>query len=465
MDHNKEQIKETIREQQQFFEQGKTKDISFRINQLKKLQKLITENEDSILEALKSDMGKAYQEGYLTELVPVLEEIKHSLNHIRSWSKTQKVKTSLLQGFAQNYILPEPYGSVLIMGPWNYPFHLIFAPLVGAIAAGNCAVVKPSEFTPHTSSLIKELGEKYFPANFISVIEGEKETSQFLLEENFDYIFFTGSTQVGKIVMKYAAENLTPVTLELGGKSPCIVNKDIEVEQAASKIIWGKFVNAGQTCIAPDYLYVHKEIKSQMVEALQKSIEKFYGDNPQKSRDYPRIINQRHFERLTQLIREDLIVHGGEFDSADLYIAPTLIDNVSWEDHIMQEEIFGPILPIIEYEKINEVIRGVKSSGKPLALYLFTNDSKTENTILRELSFGGGTINNVFTHFTSLNLPFGGVGNSGMGAYHGKASFDTFTHYKSISKNFLPLDAQSLLHPPYSENKLSLIKKALRLRS
>ncbi len=456
-------IDEALKKQSLFFEAGKTKNISFRIKQLKNLRRAVMENEEDILAALQKDMGKASFEAYLTEITLVLEEIRYTLQNIRKWSKRQKVKTPLINFLSRSYLYPEPYGVVLIIGPWNYPFQLIFAPLIGAMVAGNCAVLKPSEFTTHTSELIGRLVGEYFDEGFVTVIEGDKETNQKLLAKKFDYIFFTGSINVGKIVMKAAAEHLTPVTLELGGKSPCIVDSDSDLNSAATKIAWGKFVNAGQTCIAPDYVYVHSKVKQRFIVLLKDSIVKFYGDNPQQSSDYPRIINQTHFHRLMGLLKKGTIRTGGETNEQELYMAPTIIDNVTWNDPVMQEEIFGPVLPILEYSSLNEVTDAIKKFNKPLALYLFTNNKKTEREVLHEASFGGGCVNNIFMHLSSPHLPFGGVGASGMGAYHGKASFDTFSHYKSILKSSTTFDLQSVKYPPY-KNRLPLLKKAMRLR-
>ncbi len=463
MVNNADRIKQALHAQKAFFYAGKTKEVDFRVTQLKNLRQAILDNEEEILDALNRDMGKAPFEAHLTEITPVLEEIRNALNNVRTWAKPQKVKTPFYHFFSRSYIYPEPYGLTLILGPWNYPFHLIFTPLVGAMAAGNCAVLKPSSMTPHTSSLISRLVAKYFEANYVAVMEGKKEESQLLLKEKFDYIFFTGSVNVGKIVMKAAAEHLTPVTLELGGKSPCIIDEDAHISSAAEKIIWGKFINAGQTCIAPDYLYVHRKVRPQLMELMKSSIKKFYGVNPQNSPDYPRIINEKHFQRLSALLEEGAILAGGETDPADLYLAPTIVGEINWDNKVMQEEIFGPILPVLEYTALEEVIDGVNNFSKPLALYLFTNNSRTKKIILREISFGGGTINNIFMHFTSPCLPFGGVGSSGMGAYHGKASFDTFTHYKSILQSPNNFTGQSLVYPPYRKERLPLLKKIMRL--
>ncbi|MFM6099332.1 MAG: aldehyde dehydrogenase family protein, partial [Dolichospermum sp.] len=337
-----------------------------------------------------------------------------------------------------------------------YPFQLIISPLVGAMASGNCTIIKPSELAPHTSNLISELIEKYFAPEYITVIQGAVETSQQLLAQKFDHIFFTGGTAIGKIVMEAAAKHLTPVTLELGGKSPCIVDYDINLEHTAKRITWGKFINAGQTCIAPDYLLVDQKIKPELITALQKCLKEFYGENPATSPDYARIVHQKHFDRLVNLLQSGKIIVGGETKPEELYIAPTLLENVFLEDQVMQEEIFGPILPIIEYTDINEAISLIKSGSKPLALYLFSENKNLQKRILQETSSGGVCINDTVMQVGVSSLPFGGVGDSGMGSYHGKASFDTFSHYKSVLNNFLPWDI-NWRYAPY-KGKRSILK-------
>ena len=449
---------EIIAKQRQFFQTGKTKDLAFRIAQLQILKQLVMENKSAIIQALKSDLHKPEFETYATE-IGVNKEIDYALKHINNWTKPKKaaVPWDLFSYSAKIY--PEPLGVILIIGPWNYPFQLIISPLVGAIASGNCTIIKPSEFAPHTSNLISELIHKYFSPEYITVIPGSVETSQQLLAEKFDHIFFTGGTAIGKIVMAAAAKHLTPVTLELGGKSPCIIDTDINLEHTAKRITWGKFINAGQTCIAPDYLLVDQKIKPDLINALKKYLQEFYGENPATSPDYARIIHQKHFHRLTNLLKCGKVIIGGETKPEELYIAPTLLKNVSLTDTVMQEEIFGPILPIIEYTDINEAITLINSRPKPLALYLFSQNKNLQKRILQETSSGGVCINDTVMQVAVSSLPFGGVGDSGMGSYHGKASFNTFSHYKSVLQNSLPWDID-WRYAPY-QGKLSLLKKII----
>jgi aldehyde dehydrogenase (NAD+) len=447
-----------IPKQRQFFQTGKTKDVAFRISQLKILKQLVSENKEAIIQALKADLHKPEFESYATE-IGVNKEIDYALQHINNWTKPKKAAVPLDLFPYSAKIYPEPLGVVLIIGPWNYPFQLIISPLVGAIASGNCTIIKPSELAPHTSNLITELIKKYFSPEYITVIPGAVETSQQLLAEKFDHIFFTGGTAIGKIVMEAAAKHLTPVTLELGGKSPCIIDTEINLEHTAKRIIWGKFINAGQTCIAPDYLLVNKQIKPNLVNALQKCLKEFYGENPVTSSDYARIIHQKHFDRLANLLKSGKIIVGGETKVEELYIAPTLLENVSLEDAVMQEEIFGPILPIIEYTDINEAISLINSRPKPLALYLFSHNKNLQKRILQETSSGGVCINDTVMQVAVSSLPFGGVGDSGIGSYHGKAGFDTFSHYKSVLQNSFPLDID-WRYAPY-QGKLSLLKRII----
>jgi aldehyde dehydrogenase (NAD+) len=447
-----------VAKQRQFFATGKTKDVAFRISKLKILKQLVVENTEAIIKALKADLHKPEFETYATE-IGVTKEIDYALKYINSWTKQKKAAVPLEFFPYSAKICPEPLGVVLIISPWNYPFQLIISPLVGAIAAGNCAIVKPSELAPHTSNLITELIHKYFSPEYITVIPGSVETSQQLLAEKFDHIFFTGGTAIGKIVMEAAAKHLTPVTLELGGKSPCIIDTDINLEHTAKRIIWGKFINAGQTCIAPDYLLVDKKIKPNLVNALQKCLKEFYGENPDTSPDYARIIHPKHFDRLNNLLKCGEVIIGGETNPEELYIAPTLLENVSLEDPVMQEEIFGPILPMIEYTDINEAITLINSRPKPLALYLFSQNKSLQKRILQETSSGGVCINDTVMQVGVSSLPFGGVGDSGMGSYHGKAGFNTFSHYKSVLQNSFRLDI-NWRYAPY-KGKLSLLRKIL----
>ncbi|BAZ85168.1 aldehyde dehydrogenase [Dolichospermum compactum] len=449
---------EIIAKQRQFFQTGKTKNATFRIAQLKILKQLVIENKAAIIQALKADLHKPEFESYATE-IGVNKEIDYALKHINTWTKPKKAAVPLDLFPYSAKIYPEPLGVVLIIGPWNYPFQLIISPLVGAIAAGNCTIIKPSELAPHTSDLIIKLIHKYFDPEYITVVPGAVEASQQLLAEKFDHIFFTGGTAIGKIVMEAAAKHLTPVTLELGGKSPCIIDTDINLEHTAKRITWGKFINAGQTCIAPDYLLVDAKIKPNLVNALQKCLQEFYGKNPTTSPDYARIIHQEHFDRLANLLKYGEVIIGGETHREQLYIAPTLLENVSLTDPVMQEEIFGPILPIIEYTDINEAITLINSRPKPLALYLFSQNKNLQKRILQETSSGGVCINDTVMQVAVSSLPFGGVGDSGMGSYHGKAGFDTFSHYKSVLQNTFRLDI-NWRYAPY-QGKLPLLKKII----
>ncbi|MBD2344041.1 aldehyde dehydrogenase family protein [Anabaena subtropica] len=452
-------IQEIIQQQRKFFQNGQTKDINFRLEQLKKLKQLVTENTQAITKALKADLNKSEFETYATE-IGVTKEIDYAIKNLRTWSKPKKAPVSLDFFSYSARIYPEPLGVVLIISPWNYPFGLIISPLVGAIAAGNCAIVKPSELAPHTSSFFAETVSKYFPTEYITVLEGGVETSQELLTQKFDHIFFTGGTSIGKVVMEAAAKHLTPVTLELGGKSPCIVDTDINLEHTARRITWGKFINSGQTCIAPDYLLVNQKIKKDLIAALQKKLKEFYGDNPAESPDYGRIISHKHFERVAKLLNNGEIIVGGETNSTEKYIAPTLLDHVSLTDPVMQEEIFGPILPVIEYTDIQDAIAIINSQPKPLALYLFSQDKALQKRVLQETSSGGVCINDTMMQVGVSSLPFGGVGDSGIGSYHGQASFDTFSHYKSVLKNSFWIDI-NWRYAPYKD-KLSLIKRIIK---
>ncbi|AEC02116.1 aldehyde dehydrogenase [Sphaerochaeta coccoides] len=444
--------------QKEFFLSGKTKEISFRRDKLILLRNAIKEHEKDIYEALRLDLGKAPFEAYVTEVGIVLEEITYALKHLKQWAKPRRVRVPLMHFPSSGSIHAEPYGSVLIMSPWNYPFQLTIVPLAGAIAAGNCAIIKPSEYAFHTSEIIEKIISEIFEESFVSVIRGGREANKSLLNEKFDYIFFTGSPQVGKVVMESAARHLVPVTLELGGKSPCIVDESADIKLSARRIIWGKFLNAGQTCIAPDYLLVHSSVKNDLLNELKASITAFYGQDPLSSKEYPKIISQRHFDRLMNLMESGRIIVGGRSNSSERRIAPTILEDVSWDSPIMQEEIFGPILPILEFTDFHDTLATLSRRPKPLAFYLFTSNRKNEAHAIRTVSFGGGCINDTMIHLSSPRLPFGGVGESGMGQYHGKTSFDTFSHYKSIIKKFNLLDSSSLRYPPF-KNRLKLAKK------
>ena len=452
-------IQATIAKQRAFFATGKTKDYDFRVDQLNKLSQLIKEHQDSILKAVYDDLHKPAIEVFGSEILILLSEIKYVLKHLKSWMKPKKVGTPINLFPSSSFVYSEPLGLVLIVAPWNYPFALTIHPLIGAIAAGNCAILKPSEHTPHTSNAIAKIINTNFDPDFITAIEGGVEVNQELLVEKFDHIFFTGGTAIGKIVMEAAAKHLTPVTLELGGKSPCIVDADCNLETTAKRIIWGKFYNAGQTCVAPDYLLVQKSIKPALMQKLVECIKTFFGDDPQQSPDFARIVNHGQFDRLVTLLDQGKILIGGQSDRSDRFIAPTLIDQVSTNSKVMSEEIFGPILPILEYDQISEAIAFVNSQPKPLALYLFSNDKRKQEKILQEVSFGGGCFNDTIMHLGNPELPFGGVGNSGMGSYHGKASFDIFSHRKSVLKNSFLFDLK-WRYPPYTIT-LETLKKLI----
>lgn len=455
-------IKDIILKQKNYYLSGKTKDITFRIDNLKKLKRLIKGNEEIILDALKKDLGKSNFEGYITEIGMVYEEINIMIKNIKKWSKKEKVKSSINYYPSKCYVYKEPYGVALIIGPFNYPFQLILSPLIGAIGAGNCAVIKPSEYSVNTSMLIEEIINNNFNEEYIKVVNpmGGKEVVSELLEQPVDYIFFTGSVRVGKIVMEKASKSLIPVTLELGGKSPCIVDKDANIKMSAKRIAWGKFLNAGQTCVAPDYLYVHEDIKVEFLEELVKEIEEQLGKKQKESPDYPRIISEREVRRLSEYLDEGEVFYGGEVSIGEKYISPTILVNIEEKAKILEEEIFGPIFPVYEFNDLEEVVNKVNNGDKPLALYYFSEDKNKIEYVLNNTSSGGVTINDTVIHVASTYLPFGGVGNSGIGSYHGKASFDTFSHRKSVLKRgtFMELPFR---FAPYN-NKLKLIKKILK---
>lgn len=453
-------IKEIVTLQKKFFNKGQTSELSFRIDQLQRLRSCIQAYEGEIFDALKEDLNKAPFESYATEIGLVLAEISYIVKSLADWVRPKKVKTPLTGFPGKSYVYSQPYGVTLIMSPWNYPFMLSLAPLIGAIAAGNCAVLKPSAYSARTSATLVKILRENFPENYIAVIEGGREANQALLQEKFDYIFFTGSIAVGKMVMHAAAEQLTPVTLELGGKSPCIVDEDANLDLAAKRIVWGKFLNAGQTCVAPDYLLAHRKIKENLIGKMCQTICEFYGKNPLKNPDLPKIINDKHFERLLSYLVTGKVCYGGTYDKEKRLIAPTFLEGVQWEDPAMQEEIFGPILPILEFESLEAAIHLVNARPKPLACYYFTQSKVKEKELIRRVPFGGGCINDTVIHVASSYLPFGGVGESGMGRYHGRASFDTFSHQKSLIKQSTKFDI-FVRYPPYG-GKLNLLKKFLK---
>ncbi|HIK36742.1 MAG: aldehyde dehydrogenase [Geminocystis sp.] len=449
-------ISSLVAGQRGYFAKGETKDIDFRLKQLSKLKEAIASRQDKILQALKADLGKPTLEACFE--LAVLRDISYAQKNLRKWVKPQRVNTGIELFPSEGRICPEPLGVVLIIGPWNYPFSLMISPLIGAMAAGNCVILKPSEYAPNTSKVLTELITDTFPPEYIAIKEGGVEVAQELLKCKFDHIFFTGGCRVGKIVMEAAAKQLTPVTLELGGKSPCIVDNEIQLLETAKRITWGKFINAGQTCIAPDYILAHKDIKSQLIEAIKQCIRDFYGENPALSPDYARIVNYRQWERLVALLADGKIITGGQYHREDRYIAPTILDEVSPHSPIMQEEIFGPILPILPYDNLEEAIEFVNSRPKPLALYFFSKNKQKQEKILRETSSGGVCINETIMHVGVTELPFGGVGDSGIGKYHGKATFDTFSHYKSVLIRPFWGDL-NWRYPPYSQKALQLFRR------
>lgn len=456
-------IKETFEMQRTFFDNGWTRDYGFRIEQLKKLKSAIKRNEKQIIEALYLDLHKPEYEAYTSEIGILYEEINVALKQLKHWMKPKKITTPLVLHPSQSTILYEPFGLVLIIGPWNYPFQLLMAPLIGAIAAGNCAMLKPSDQTKHVSDLVAKMIAETFPREYISVVQGPGSMVGPMLIERyaFNHIFFTGSPNVGKQVAKMAAEHLTPVTLELGGKSPAIVDQTANLEVAAKRLVWAKYFNAGQTCVCPDYLLVHESVKEQFVEKLKQTIDAYYGEDPRVSDSFGRVINDRRVQVLKGLLAKGNIVHGGQVVEAERYVAPTLITDVTLEDPIMQEEIFGPILPILSYKTMPEALNIIRRNRYPLALYLFTENEGAEAFFLENVEFGGGCINNGIIHLVNSEMPFGGVGKSGMGRYHGKFSFDTFSHQKSIVKTGSWVDPD-IKYPPYKGSKLKLAKQFMK---
>lgn len=446
-----------VSSQQAFFMTHQTKGYDFRLRQLKALLAWTIAHEDDILAALQEDLGKHPYEGYITEVAMVKQELTDAIKHLKRWMRPKRVPTAIGQLPGVCRIHPEPYGVALIMSPWNYPFQLTVAPLVGALAAGNCAVVKPSAYSPATSSLISRMAEELFPAEYVSVVQGGRAENTALLEKRFDYIFFTGSPEVGRKVMEKASRHLTPISLELGGKSPVIIDETANMELTAKRLAWGKFVNCGQTCVAPDYVLVHQSREQALLDALIAAVRALYTSAPLLSPEYPRIVNEKHFARLVGLLGDGSIALGGQIDAATLRIAPTLMTDVALDAPVMREEIFGPILPILTYRRLEDALRQIQSRPKPLALYLFTQSKETEARVLREVSFGGGCVNDTVMHLATPHMPFGGVGESGMGGYHGFRSFQTFSHEKSILKRGSWPDVP-LRYPPYGE-RLKRVRK------
>lgn len=442
-----ERIRRLADAQRQFFYTGETLPVAFREAALKKLQGCIRKRQEEILEALRADLGKSRTEGYMCEVGLTLSEISHMLSHMRSYAREKTVATPLAQFPSRSFVKPSPYGVVLIMSPWNYPFLLTMEPLVDALAAGNTAVVKPSAYSPHTSRIVSQILEECFPENYVAVVTGGRAENTCLLQERFDYIFFTGSQAVGKEVMTRASEHLTPVTLELGGKSPCIVDETADLKLAARRIVFGKFLNCGQTCVAPDYVYCDAKVQDALLEEIQKQIVKQFGAAPLENPDYGKIINEKHFERICRLICPEKLVCGGQTRKEELRIAPTVMKNVTFEDAVMQEEIFGPLLPVLIYPSLEEAVEKINSMAHPLALYLFTKSRLHAKTVMSRCSFGGGCINDTVIHLATSGMGFGGFGESGMGAYHGKEGFLTFSHKKSIVDKKLWLDLPMRYQP------------------
>jgi aldehyde dehydrogenase (NAD+) len=442
-----------------FFDSGATRSYQFRKKQLKKLKSAIEAQEEEICRALAMDLGKPDFEAYTSEVVFMYMEINHTLKNLKKWMRTKKVSTPLPLLPASSRIIKEPYGLTLIIGAWNYPFQLLLGPLVGAIAAGNTAVLKPSELTPHTARIIESLIDDTFDQDYISVVQGEgAEVVPALMDKHrFDYIFFTGSVPVGKAIAQQAAKKLTPVTLELGGKSPAIVDRTANLKVAARRIAWGKFFNAGQTCVSPDYLLIEDKVKGPFIESMKEVLEEFYAEGTRHSRDYTRILNEKRFDTLIGYLEQGRIILGGGHDRDNLYIAPTLMDEIRLDTPIMQEEIFGPILPMISFRNYDEVIQVIRKNPHPLSLYHFTGDKRKEKIIIEGVQFGGGAVNDTILHLSNPQLPFGGIGNSGIGSYHGQYSFDTFSHQKSVMKNITWYD-NKLRYPPYKPSMKKLAK-------
>ncbi|MCZ8522536.1 MULTISPECIES: aldehyde dehydrogenase [Paenibacillus] len=456
----KDRIGSVIAQQKEYFNRGETRPLPVRLAQLEALRQAVKRYEPDIIAALKADLGKSELEAYSTEVGFLLEEIRFVSKRLKGWAKPRKVRTALTHIGSRGVIVPDPYGAALIIAPWNYPFQLALSPLVGAIAAGNTAVLKPSELTPAVSALLARLVAETFPPGCVAVIEGGVEETTELLRQKFDYIFFTGSVPVGRIVMEAAAKQLIPVTLELGGKSPCIVHRDAKLELAAKRIAFGKFTNSGQTCIAPDYLLVHEEVKDEFLRHLHGAVEQFYGKDPVHHPDYGRIVSKRHYDRLTGFLGDGHTVFGGQANEETLRIAPTVLDGVNPEAPVMQEEIFGPILPVLTYREIGETVAAVNAKPKPLALYLFSEDAAIQREVVEKIAFGGGCINDTLMHIATPYLPFGGVGESGIGSYHGESSFQAFSHYKSVLKQTTLFDIA--FRYPSAKNGLKLMRRLMK---
>ncbi|HKM11359.1 MAG: aldehyde dehydrogenase [Bacilli bacterium] len=454
-------IKAIVLEQKKFFATGQTLNYQFRLDALKKLLAAVHRHEEDIFQALKADLGKSQFEAYLTEVGMVYSELNHTIKHLKKWMKPEKVKNPLANFPGKAWRQPSPFGNVLIMSPWNYPILLTLDPLICALSAGNTAVVKPGSYSKNVSLVLNTMLSEIFEPNYVAVVLGGRQENAELLDQKFEYIFFTGSPQIGHLVQEKASVHLTPITLELGGKSPTIIDETANIKLAAERTVFGKFLNCGQTCVAPDYFIVHESVHDQFVEEVKKEIVRQFGPKPLENENYGKIINEKHFTRVSGLIHPDKIVFGGTIDAEHLRIEPTILDHVTFDDPVMGEEIFGPIMPIMTYKDDNEVEEMIAKNPTPLALYLFTTRREYASYLTQKISFGGGCINDVIVHLASNHMPFGGVGNSGMGSYHGKWGFETFSHYKSIHEKKAWPDLQ-LRYQPYSKKKLNLIKKFLK---
>ena len=454
-------IEDVVKQQRAFFERKETFDVNYRIRYLKKLKETILEYQQDIYQALKEDLGKSVSESYMCEVGLTLSELSYQIKHIKKWNRPKRHRTDLANFHGKSYSVYEPYGVVLVMAPWNYPFMLTMEPVIGAVAAGNCVVAKPSAYSPATSAIIKKILEKVFEEEYVTVVEGGRAENTELLEQKFDYIFFTGGVTVGRLVMEKASRHLTPVSLELGGKSPCVIDKTANLKLAAKRLAFGKYLNLGQTCVAPDYLLIDQEIKDEFLKIFIDTVKKMYGDSPLDNKDYGKMINEKHYTRVMGFIDREKVVLGGQGREDELRIEPTILDHVAAEDAVMQEEIFGPILPVLTNAKLEEAVNFIEERPHPLALYIFSNDKKVQKYFTEKLAFGGGCINDTVLHLATSRMGFGGVGNSGMGAYHGIQSFRTFTHEKSILKKYNWID-MPMRYQPYSTFYDKVVRMFLR---
>lgn len=455
------EISDIIKRQRAYFDTGATRDVGARLSALKRLGQAIRAHEQQLCSAMEQDLGKSASESYMCEVGLTLSELSYQRKHLKRWARLKYRGTDLTNFHGRSFSLRELYGCVLVMSPWNYPFLLCVEPMIGAIAAGNCCVLKPSAYSPATSAAIRELVQEVFPQEYVAVVEGGRAENSALLEERFDYIFFTGGVTVGKLVMEKAAAHLTPVTLELGGKSPCIVDRTADLKLAAARIAFGKYLNCGQTCVAPDYLLIEGSVKEAFLEQFIRTVKRMYGEEPLENGDYGKIVNRKHFDRLQGLMNPEKLIYGGEADTERLRIAPAVMDNVTGEDAVMQEEIFGPILPVLTFDEIGQAFDFVRGREKPLAAYLFTGNKNTEKRFLETVSFGGGCVNDTIMHLATSRMGFGGVGNSGMGSYHGRKIFETFTHEKNVLKKYGWID-MPLRYQPYNGKKDRLIRMFLK---